>query len=814
MRSFILFVKAQNETQGRCMPGVFLSKHWSQLMKYSFLVMFSFFTILSAQGVHDWQTITNMNDVTDLVVENEAVWVATTGGLYRYDRQSNEIEQFNNLDGLYSLTKRAVAVDSHGNVLTGGADGLIEVYDKSEDAWSQLFALQGNPIEDILFKNDTLWVTADKGLAVFFWNGSGYTFKDYFVNFPILINSVRYVQRFAGRIWVGTDQGLLSAPSDLNKYTINDPANWILYDTSNGMSHNIIYDLQVIGEKLWVGTKSGLMTFDSGLRLRRESAWGNYSSQFIAPAAENGKYYVVNWYRYYEYTSQNGRGTETNFSQNITILRTDEQGDVWLGLEQGGLYHYGWEKPLLLNTPNQVQVKYALIDNKKRLWVSSGKPNSYTGEGFHVLQDGIWNNVDFVDPPWYKWYSLGNIVTIYEDHFRNVWLGSWGGGAMVFKANGDTAFFHNYQNAGQMIIDTYQGQTIRQMDNQNTYSDYFIGIPKDESFEIISVIKEDDANRLWFANYWAANDHLLAVAPYNGTFINLDKEQWAYFGKADGIDATQGGIVTIDFDDFGRVWIGTYLDGVYILDYNNTLYDKSDDSIYHLVVNDNLYSNQINSIAVDQDGIVWIGTPSGLNSYDGVNVYKHVGDKNGLAGPLENQINGIFVDKYNNRWFATSGGLSVLRAGKSPWDANAWIGYTSANSGLVNNNVHSVFVDSRTGQAVLATDNGISVFRGSFAQIKDDYNNTIGGPNPYVINGGQDYYILKFLKQSSSVKIFSMNGRLVRELTAENGFVDGSRARWDGRDEQGNLVPTGIYLYTAYDEEGQSVAGKIAVVRK
>lgn len=780
-------------------------------MKYSFLVMFSFFTILSAQGVHDWQTITNMNDVTDLVVENEAVWVATTGGLYRYDRQSNEIEQFNNLDGLYSLTKRAVAVDSHGNVLTGGADGLIEVYDKSEDAWSQVFALQGNLIEDILFKNDTLWVTADKGLAVFFWNGNGYTFKDYFVNFPILINSVRYVQRFAGRVWVGTDQGLLSAPSDLNKYTINDPANWILYDKSDGMSDNTIYDLQVIDNLLWIGTGSGLMTMDGKLNLQRESAWGNMAAHFIARSSDPGKYYVSSGSRYYSYISQNTPVQEKGFSRKISVMRTDETGDIWLGLEKDGLFYVGWDKPLLLNTPKHIITKYAMIDSKKRIWGSTGKPHSYAGEGYFLYQDGIWHNIVFNDN---RWFKVSHTVAIYEDQYSNVWIGTWGGGAMVYKNTGDIAFFHDFPDTGRMITDTYKERIIEPMDNQYTFTGYFKGFPGDELYEIIPAFKEDDYNRLWFVNYWAANDHLLAVAPYEGSFITLDKEQWAYFGKADGINASEGGINTIDFDDFGRVWIGTYLDGVYILDYNNTLYDKSDDSIYHLVVNDNLYSNQINSIAVDQDGIVWIGTPSGLNSYDGVNVYKHVGDKNGLTGPLENQINGIFVDKYNNRWFATSGGLSVLRAGKSPWDANAWIGYTSANSGLVNNNVHSVFVDNRTGQAVLATDNGISVFRGSFAQIKDDYNNTIGGPNPYVINGGQDYYILKFLKQSSSVKIFSMNGRLVRELTAENGFVDGSRARWDGRDEQGNLVPTGIYLYTAYDEEGQSVAGKIAVVRK
>ena len=780
-------------------------------MKYILISILLFVLNLFSQGVYDWQTIANLNEVTDLAIEEDAVWVSTTGGIYRYDRRSSEVKPFNNLDGMHSLTMRAIALDTHNNVLTGGDDGLIEVYNKEEDDWSQLYTLQGNMIRDILFKNDTLWVTANKGLAVFFWNGSEYKFKDYFVNFPILIDETRYVQRFAGRIWVGTNKGLLTAPSDINKHTINDPANWDLYDTSNGMSYNLIHDLQVIDGKLWVCTGSGLMTFDKQLRLRRESAWGSYTSNFIAPAQDEGKYYVANWYRYYDYTSQNGRGTVKNFNQDISILRTDEHGMVWLGLVRGGLYHSNWEKPLLLNTPNRVTVRYAMIDSKKRIWGSSGKPRAYLGAGYHLFKNGMWYNVDFNG---INWYALGNTVTIYEDSYKNVWLGSWGGGLMVYKADGDTAYFHNYSDIGEMSIDTYKSNKILVMDNGKTHSGYFAGIPKDESYEVIPAIKEDDYGRIWFANYWAANDHLLAVAPYKGDFISLDKEQWVYFGKADGINATEGGIVTIDFDDFGRVWIGTIQDGVYILDYNNTLYDKSDDKIYHLVVNDNLYSNQITSIVVDKDGIVWIGTLSGLNSYDGVNVYKHVGDENGLSGPLENQINGIFVDQYNNRWFATSGGLSVLRAGKSPWDNNAWQGYTSSNSGLVDNNVNSVFVDNKTGQAILSTEKGISVFRGSFAQIQQDYNKTIGGPNPFVLDGSQGYYFLKYLKQGSSVKIFTVNGKLVRELSPDTGLVDGSRAKWDGRDEQGNLVPSGVYLYTAYDQEGQSVAGKIAVIRK
>ena len=74
--------------------------------------------------------------------------------------------------------------------------------------------------------------------------------------------------------------------------------------------------------------------------------------------------------------------------------------------------------------------------------------------------------------------------------------------------------------------------------------------------------------------------------------------------------------------------------------------------------------------------------------------------------------------------------------------------------------------------------------------------------------------------QNSSVKIFTINGHLVRELTSKTVLsdgtvaVDGGRAYWDGRDATGKKVASGIYLYLAYSENGKSITGKFAVIRK
>ena len=63
----------------------------------------------------------------------------------------------------------------------------------------------------------------------------------------------------------------------------------------------------------------------------------------------------------------------------------------------------------------------------------------------------------------------------------------------------------------------------------------------------------------------------------------------------------------------------------------------------------------------------------------------------------------------------------------------------------------------------------------------------------------------------TDIKILTISGKLVREFSSPGGRV----AFWDGRNDGGSLVNSGIYIIVAYDKEGNSVAsGKIAIIRK
>jgi hypothetical protein len=249
----------------------------------------------------------------------------------------------------------------------------------------------------------------------------------------------------------------------------------------------------------------------------------------------------------------------------------------------------------------------------------------------------------------------------------------------------------------------------------------------------------------------------------------MDCNNWAYFGNNIGILSNESEISSLEFDDFGRLWIGSYTSGILLFDYNRTIGNLSDDKPLTKLTatNADLFSNVVLSLKRDLDGIMWIGTAGGLNSY---------------------------------------------QSNQSPWDPAAWVHYTPENSGLPSKTVNSIFVDHHVGEAYIGTESGLSIFSGPFSDYKRELSVVTAGPSPFILNNDTPY-IIKNLIFGASVKILDINGRLIQLLTQENGGIEGGRAAWDGKNLSNALVSSGIYIYLIYNDEGITGHGKIAVIR-
>lgn len=780
-----------------------------RILKKTGFLLVGLAPLLFSQGLHDWQVITYMNDVTGLTAVSNEVWVGTTGGVYRFDPSANTVDRFTNLDGLASLKISAVVPDmKYGRILAGSTDGIIHVCPVSGDTWQPYYELQGQRIAGLFCLDDTLWAATDNGVGVFLMNENSLEFRDFFANLPVNPQSGAAVSVFKNRIYFATASGLLSAPSDFIRHNLKIAEAWRLLSVSDGLPSDDVRALTASPDSLYIGTTGGPAWLDGSFDLHPVEGWTAGAVYTIArsPSAV----YFANDRSVYRKSGSTWI-FQTTLSGFITVMSVDDGNSVWYGIREGGLQKDSWEKPLRIEGPGSNHVGYLIRDSRGRLWMASGKIKLTFDRGFYRFENGRWTNYYFTS----SWYRKNSTDVVYEDMFGNIWIGTWGGGITMMRPDDTFDFYHAWPEEGSLIVSDINGDDTL----------HFQGLPEDrlgcfvganvtgsETYTVITQFAEDHNQNFWVANYLArVPQYLAAIADRSESGLS-DCADWTYYGSNIGLKPSESQITAMLFEDFGefeRIWLGTFGQGV--IRYENPPTNNS----FTLSTSDNLFSNTILCMARDLDGIIWIGTDAGLNSYQpdasGTSrlVYKHVGE----TGPIENKINQIFVDDKNNKWFATDGGLSVLIADRSPWDASAWVHYTPQNSGLPDKTVNSVFVDSRTGAAYIGTESGLAIFKGAFSGYKTDMNELVTGPNPFIIDGSTSF-IIKNLAFNSRVKIFNLKGELIRELTTGKGEVQGSRAVWDGKDSRQNAVASGVYLFLAFNDEGMNGSGKIAVIHR
>lgn len=779
----------------------------------STLLLILAFTVAIQATESDWQIITYMNDVRDLVESDNDIWAATGGGIYRYENGQGSIRKYNNLDGLASLDINCIALDRRQTLIAGSRDGIVHLLRDGSDDWQAYFELQGKNLVDILAVEDTLWVAANSGVAVYLNTEDGLEFRDFYNNFPINISSASRLAVFNGRIFYGTSAGILYANASFLKANLKIAAAWKHISTESGLSDNRILDLSADENYLLIGTYSGADRLDRDFLLTPAPGWSNGTVRNIIRRGE--RLIFTRDQDYFEYVNDNWAYGQL-YDKTISGGLISWDGNLWLGLVHGGLQPAFSQFPLLIEGPASNHVGNLTKDRNGNLWMASGKFKVTYGEGFYKYDFHNWTNYKFTG----AWGRKNQTDFMFEDQFGKIWIGTWGGGVTILK---DDAFdfIHAFPEDGGMVISNAQGQQQISMPGlPGSRLDCLVGaqVSGSTTYTVIPGFAEDDQGNLWIANHLAREPEYLAVIMNNQESSIPDCSEWMYFGDNIGMSLTDGELSDITMERYGdyqRVWMGTFNRGVLVLDHKNTITNPNDDILYRVTMtSDNLFSNTILSLATDRDGVIWIGTSGGLNSYQAdpsggsMRFYRHVGE----IGPIENKINDIFVDASNNKWFATDGGVSVLIGDKSPWDASAWVHYTTQNSGLPNSLVNSVYVDQNKGEAYLGTESGLAIFKGPFAEIRQDMSAVSGGPNPFIVEDGK-VFTLRNLALNSSVKIFNVAGKLVRRLGSDTGNIQGSRAEWDGRDNQGNPVPSGVYIYLVYNEQGQTGTGKIALIK-
>jgi len=722
-----------------------------------FLIIATYINGVTFAGVGDWTTFTNQGDVRDLLINEDDIWCATNGGVFRYEISNGEYHQFNNTNGMSAIDAQAIEIDKQGKIWIGFSDGSLNIFFPETNTWEFVQDYIGHFIYDLKVFGDSLLVALDIGVSLYDIKKAEVkeTYKNLGWQLPVEI-PVTSISMNGKEIWAATESGI--ATSSFELANLMAPESWTNYTTNNGLPSNNIQKIFAFRDSIFAAT-------DNGIALLQDQNWILMSNGLPHLAVKDvdskgDSLFALTTSNLNLWNPENSTWTKISSSlAYLECMTVSENDAVWIGRRRttstNGFAKFSFESQEWLEFtppgPPGNQFNCLAMDNNDVLWCGTKSDGIFRYDGTtwqqFTSQDGL---------------PANNIEVITIDSQNRKWLGTTGGGVA--------------------IIDEYDSlTTVIQADHLSDA----IGAP---NYFVITDINIDRYGNVWILNLSAANNKVVAVFSA--------QLEWQYFTMQEGM--LNSAVRAVDFDSYDRVWIASD-GGVNVIEYNNTLMYKDDDDFSGtLTTMDGLEANHVKDIALDMDDIAWIATESGLNYWAAGVVYTQY-------GIISNSVNKIEVDVRNNKWFGTSAGVSILAP-----DGYTWTHYTTDNSKLVSDNVTSFGFDNETGKVYVGTTNGLSCLETPYSKPLEDLSQVVAGPNPFLPGGSSQFSFFK-LADDVAIKIMTENGMVVRQISKDE--ILGSQASWDGKNGSGEIVASGVYVYVIYNEEsGLNRVGKIAVV--
>jgi len=315
-------------------------------------------------------------------------------------------------------------------------------------------------------------------------------------------------------------------------------------------------------------------------------------------------------------------------------------------------------------------------------------------------------------------------------------------------------------------------------------------------YTVLGKVTEERDGSVWIPRLTTGNDGALIVKK------NPDGTYSPYQGSISGKKFT-----IAEIDNNKTVWLGAPTsntgDGnIYYFNQKNTPNDESDDIRGPLTA-----LSDIRVIRRDASGFMWFGTGTGLNVMYSPGSILSGRQPNiiAIAGLKGQVVNDIAIDAVNNKWIATDNGLFVLSEDGSEILAT----FTARNTIFQSTAIKTIAIDKQQGLVYVGTDEGL--YRGNTTIVTPtvDYSNIRCFPQPF-IPGIHSHVTIEGLGEQSGISIVTPSGMPIRTITTQSG-----RIIWDGKNDQGELVSSGVYLIVAQSgNQDQSGIAKCMVIRK
>jgi hypothetical protein len=214
----------------------------------------------------------------------------------------------------------------------------------------------------------------------------------------------------------------------------------------------------------------------------------------------------------------------------------------------------------------------------------------------------------------------------------------------------------------------------------------------------------------------------------------------------------------------------------------------------------------VNCIAVDDDDVLWIGTPQGMLQWDGSSLSVFTTSNSPLTA--SNVVAFSFRDDglaavAAIQEFSAVNSAVILIDGPASQPAN-WEVYRVANTPIPHWQMEALEFDRNGNLWISALSRGVALMKLQDPADADDPAPVArlgdwAAPNPFrtdvciqLADGRRSDQLAGDRRRAESVDIHDTAGRLVRRLAMPRSEGD-SRVSWDGRDAAGREVASGIY---------------------
>ncbi len=728
----------------------------------------------SAQQFSNWQNYTALKNVSDVAIIDDGFWSASSGGAFQYLNSTNQFKTLHKSDGLKGSVLTCVTVDNTGKTLFGSVDGIIDIYDISDNSFNVILDIYNSnqinkKINDLVSSGDTLIVSSDFGVSLI--NVNNFLFFDTFFKFGSFpsntsVNSTLKTNLF----YVCTDVGI--AIQKAGAINLSAPESWNVYSTGQGLPSNKTLNASFYNGELIVSTDKGFSRFENG-------TWSNFiielTNKNISDFQVNGdSILILSVNNIYLYTnsvlnllySSAVTLSRLEYKENYGIVCASNNGAFYLDTQLNAIF-------LSPNAPPVNQFPSMSVDNNSKLWSASGK--DATGVGYYTYDGTDWDYFNTSNTP-----ELPTNAVYYSYTYGNTaYLGGWGYGFL--KVNSDTSILYNNSNTGMQ------------------------GVDENPNFLVITGFGTDSRNNLWVLNFGAVDRKNLSLMTPEGDWkhFNIPAENNLYIESHDNL--------AIDLYDTKWYSCSTTKIGLFYFNENKTYDDPSDDISDFLTTSDGLNTNDIRDVVVDKRGDVWVATSLGVNTITNTSGIPTSGssglDIRSVFTLRQQAVNAIAVDPINQKWIGTNEGLLLVNSDGSRLLKT----FTAQNSALLSNQIRSIAIDQNKGIVYVGTDEGLTSFETPYIKPVDTYEELFVYPNPFRVGSEGNLLTIDGLVQDTNIKILSISGELITEFSSPGGRT----AYWDGKDGNGDLVSTGVYLIVAYQSESNDViTGKVAVLRE